>query len=397
MKLKHTHPIYLLIVMITLVVLSHSCKSLLGTSQNPKPPATLQSVVSTDYRVFLSEHKTKEGYFFFEVCHQVHQTCTNVFQVSPTEEGQTVRYAYFKIANIDEVKRTIFGDLDQETNDSLAEEIKILDQQLVKFKDQMKEQVKVAVQKYHQDPENFTRSQLVEHVDPVKASNLKKLRHIPQKLKTPEFLGTVAVMTYLSRATQVVQANPYTARARILLLEVPLLIGGAWAFFSGFDFFIKSMEDTVFDDAITRRERSLLTEDKLDELVEQRYGDKIKDHEQQIKQARQELITQMDEDGQAARERQDKYQLLINYFPAILDPNTTKTVPTNKRFMTLIAHLGKLLEQIVRADLAANNRTEDLARFKDKKIIAKMCFPDEEIVSELQVKSTKTLCYRIRH
>lgn len=363
-----------------------SCKSMDPSWQHPND-TQLMTVTSAEHEVMLSRHNG--DLYFFEICHKVHQTCTNAFRTSASTEHASGQALNFEMVQLETSSAALNEELSKQEIAELDRQLSELQTTLKTYEQDFKKEFAKEIDDYHQDPAKIT-SQDIQPFLQDRQQYYNRFASSLDYLSSPRFMGVAFLLSVPTQILHGILTGTLHKYARSYF-AVAAMIGGVWLAVKALRFDPDSPQVTqvAFDKAVAARYTYIMKD--FDELFERRYGDLVRSKQAEISSLTEQATTRKDQLKAAAGGARNKYPLVYQYQTSLTaldrDISTPMEPGTTYDLAKMLSQLATLLNSAIELEhphadaMQTQGTTPKIARF---------CLP-YEATSE----TTKVVCYAV--
>lgn len=363
-----------------------SCKSMPELS--PEQSYSFKKVANETYEVSLTPQVNNDNTTTYSIttCHKVHQTCVNTFRTSPTKNHPHGAKSFFEMSRLNTARDFIDKHKQRHEADvaSHKEVATQLDSEFKELVEGVKTQIIDAIEAAY-SPERIAqlpRQELEEYVDREALVQATKINAALERVQSPHIKRAAYIAGFAIKIIPSIPSllvlkgeNPGHILGRIL--SVVLFIEGSWLLLKGFKTSNDNNLNEIYAEAATEKRVAVIDEALDVRLEEEKNSPAFRDRMAALTLQQETHAAELDELNQAYEREQERYSLLYTYLH-YLPQQATKTLNTPdvpNSMMLFLNQLGDLLDNVVRAQLEAEQKTAVLNQFKNQPIIAKFCLP----------------------
>lgn len=326
--------------------------------------------------------------YFFEICHNVHQTCTNAFRTPVSTDHSSGQALYFSMVELETSSAALNEELSKQEVANLDQQINEYQATLKTYEQNFKKELAKELHDYHQDPTQMA----PQDIKPFLNDRQEYYGRFSSSLKyltSPKFVGVAFLLSLpttmlhgiLSGTLHKQLGSYFTAAA---------YIAGVWMALKGIHL---AQEDNASDLALTRAAEARYTYimKDFDELFEQSYGHLVRSKQAEISNLTQQAETRRNQLTAAAGSVRHKYPLVYQYQASLtaLDRNVTTTMEPGSTY-----DLAKMLSQLatlLNSSIQLGGRgAEAMQAPGGSPKIARFCLPYEATTA-----TTRVVCYAV--
>lgn len=330
--------------------------------------------------------------YFFQICHNISQSCTNALRSAPLSDAPNGKGLLFRVVELEDAYQEIDQSVQKQQLASLRQQLAYLDSVADVYERELRDGLDRQIREGKVSPE--IKQVLSPYVDQKALLRHKAIQQKAHDLATsgmtagsvfsvsliPQFLyflgrpGSTPLLSFVKAAAQ-----------------TAMIVSVAWAGLYGM---AQIDNDHIYQQTLNSQQQRIRQD--FHQIFSELYGEEITSFQGSVIKQRSKTDARIRKASQALDQgKQQRFSLLYEYLPTLTQIHAAEPVVvaegSEQQMNLLLSQLGQLMEQVMRHYLELNDQHEELSSFEGKAIVGQFCLPAKD------GGESKASCQEISH